>query len=157
MRRFLGMLAAFLIFVVPSEASEPSPNATLRMTYPVKELPVWSANGDYNPKLLIKLLEAAVADSETADGSQVRITAGKSTAVIEVVASIEMHEKIWDVLAELREHKTGERPDFKNLFQRQQDDVLHQVKMQSRMYRMEREQLEQRRRMSLRDLPVAIP
>jgi hypothetical protein len=157
MRRSLYMLAVFLLSVVPSEASEPVPNAGLLMIYPVKELPVWSASGDFDPKLLIKLLESAVANSETTNEDQVRITAGESTAAIKVMASIEMHQKVWDVLAGLRDNNTDERPDFKSLLRRQQADAFHQDKMQSRMYQMEREQFERRRRMSLRDQPVDIP
>lgn len=127
------------------------------MTYPIKELPVWSEGGEFDPKILVEFLESAVAKSETTDKSQIKITPSKSNPALIIVANVEMHEQVWEILARLRGGKADSRPDFQKLLLRQQADAIHRNQMDTRMYRMEREQLERRRRLSLRDQPSIIP
>ena len=157
MRTVLFLVAAFFLFTCSSEASDPVASARLSMTYSVKELPVWSESGEFDPRILVEFLQSAVADAEATNEGQVRITPRKRTGSLVIVADVEMHEKVWDVLTKLRGSQSDKRPDFQKLLLRQRADAIHLNRMESRMHRMEREDLERRRKLSLRDQPSIIP
>jgi len=163
-RNMLLLLATFLLSMCSSEASDPEPSARLFVTYPVKELPVWSEGGEFDPRILIEFLHSAVANSETTDKSQIKITPSKTSAALIVLANVETQGQVWDILARIRGREADSRPDFQKLLRSQQadaihqnNDAIHQNKMNTRMYRMEREQLERRWRLSLLDQPSLIP
>jgi len=127
------------------------------MTYSVKELPVWSESGEFDPRILVELLKATVADAEATNQGQVGITPRKSSGSLVILADVEMHEKVWGVLAKLRGNQSDNRPDFQEFLLRQRADAIHSNRLETRMHRMEREDLERRRKLSLRDQPSIIP
>lgn len=156
MRGGFCLLAACLLAVCSSEASEPAPSERLSMTYAVKELPVWSEGGEFDPGILVEFLKSATANPEAPNKAKVKITPLQSRAALVMVADVETHEQVWDILARLRGDNAGTRPDFQKLLRRQQADAIHRDELQLRLYRMEREQLELRRQMSLRDQPANV-
>lgn len=141
-----------LLFAMQADADDApiSQEATLSFTYPVRAAPVWTADGTFDPSVLVKLIETSTGFGNESAKRLLRIHQFPETGALSITTTIAAHEQIWKLLKQFPSIAAawGPRdPDYPALLREQelQDDRNHKLsRLAEHLERMRLEALRKR-------------
>ncbi len=145
-RKQIGMRVAILtlmtLFIaaqaVADDVAEVS-EATLSFTYVVKATPVWTADGTFDPSVLIKLIEA------TTEQKLLRVHPLPKSGALNIRTTIAGHKQIWKLLKQFPSIAAAwgpGNPDYPKLLREEKQQLERSKQMRHFSERLERNRLE---------------
>lgn len=112
-------LAHCVIAEEPATPNEP----TLHLTYVVRDAPVWTAQGKFDPVVLIKLIEASTDLGDGASTPSIRIHEFPQSGALFIRATVSDHKKILKLLRQFPAVDKALGPDDPNYAELLQDQI----------------------------------
>jgi len=139
MRATIPTLVALLcaVHAVADDATNVN-EATLSFTYVVKAAPVWTADGTFDPAVLIKLIET------TSEQDSLRVHQFPKSGALSITTTIAAHDQIWKLLKQFPTIAVAwgpGDPDYRALLKEQELRVERNRKLNRWSEQLERDRL----------------
>ena len=92
---------------------------TLAMTYVVKEAPVWTSDGKFDPTVLVQLIKASVEFGNDPAGRILRIEPDPGNRGVSITTTIAAHYQIYELLKQFPSIAAAGDPDYPALLREQ--------------------------------------
>ena len=92
------LASVFASHAIAAEDATVAGDATLQFTYVVRDAPVWTADGKFDPAVLVKLIEASTDFGDTTPESSLRIRPILKTGALSITTTVAAHDRIWRLL-----------------------------------------------------------
>ncbi|WP_372719957.1 hypothetical protein [Novipirellula sp.] len=135
----LTLIALFISAEAVADDLTEVSEATLRFTYVVKASPVWTADGTFDPSVLIKLIEA------TTEQKLLRVHQLPRSGALSITTTIAGHQQIWKLLKQFPSIAAAwgpGDPDYPKLLREEKQQVERSQQMRRLSERMDRNRLE---------------
>ncbi|TWT78672.1 hypothetical protein CA13_00680 [Planctomycetes bacterium CA13] len=117
--RLTALTLLSLSALAPSAASAADVSgSSLQFTYPVRDAPVWTADGKFDPTVLIKLIEATTDFGDADPQTAMRLHLFPKTGAISITTTVSAHTQIWNLLKQFPALAAAwgpENPDYAKL------------------------------------------
>lgn len=144
------LVSRFASHAIAADAAIPG-DAKLELTYVVRDAPVWTADGKFDPAVLVKLIEASVDFGEAASASSLRIQPLPQAGALSVRTTVAAHKKIRKLLMQFpavaKTLGAGD-PDYAKLLKGEVQRVKHTMELNQRLERSERDRFRALRKKS---------
>ncbi len=143
--RFLVCASLFVSIIAPHTATSADvSDASLQFTYGVRDAPVWTADGKFDPAVLVKLIEASTDFGDASPATAMQIHPFPKSGALSITTTVSAHDQIWKLLKQFPAVAAAwgpGNPDYAKLLEEQAARALRTIELNHLSGKIERDRL----------------